>query len=377
MAVAAEADINAVLELLDGWNDDRRRLTIAAVQQQVSGGNANANPEVRVSVGGAHVEGANVVLETTSSRRLKIFSGKDVPAGGELQYSTWRLQAKQLVDSDKSESEKRRILIDSVVAPAVENLSPLIECGGTAKDMLDLLDGVYGSVVDPYELKAQIHSCIQDKSELASKYLQRLYQKVNEARRQGALDAQEVDQVLLKQFMYGLHDEELILQLGLKNPLPFTELIQKVRKEEARRSRRKVNSGNSSASKDAKCNNMDVTTVPDDDPMAAAIRSIQDKLEAQQLALQSFQQQFSGAQGNTPRSGTTPPTSDSQQPKRRKAKPKSDSDTKVNEFKGWCYNCGLDGHKKSTCRLPSNPQKVMERLQARGSRSKSSKHDLN
>ena len=259
----------------------------------------------------------------------------------------------------------------------------MIENGGTAQQLFDLMENLYGPAKDKFELKTRIHTCVRNLPELPSAYLQRLHLVIAEAQSEDAISQNESTQLLIQQFCYGVGDDELLRQLKLDpedqatfNDLDFGKLVHKLRKEEGRRARLKKVSIKSQIASDPTPAN-DTSAEPD--PMLAAIQSIQKQLEETQRQLKDYQSQRSA--GASEQSTTT---SNGKHRFRKKGSGRqttqsvnNQTDDQGNEyssgakaFSGWCYNCGLDFHKKANCRLPSNPEKVCERLQSRGKRNR-------
>ena len=106
-------------------------------------------------------------------RKLRIFSGKSPVPAGEVEFETWRTQAKQLEDDDDvSPAQKKRIILQSLFRPAMDAVKSVV---GDYKEILTILDTLYGSVVDGQDLLIQFHTTYQHEKENNSDYLQRLY----------------------------------------------------------------------------------------------------------------------------------------------------------------------------------------------------------
>ena len=111
----------------------------------------------------------------TRTRKLRSFSGAKDSEPGVVDYDTWRMYASSVVDSTRlSENERKRILIDSLLRPALD-IATTLDATKTSQDLLHVLDHHYGEVSDGYELYTQFRSSIQDVKETACEYLQKLH----------------------------------------------------------------------------------------------------------------------------------------------------------------------------------------------------------
>ena len=77
---------------------------------------------------------------TVKPRKLRCFSGARDPGSGVVDYSTWRLYAKPVVeDTLLSEGERKRIIVESLLPPALE-IAASADSSVTSKEVLELLD---------------------------------------------------------------------------------------------------------------------------------------------------------------------------------------------------------------------------------------------
>ena len=108
-------------------------------------------------------------------RKLRSFSGSKDAESGVVDFETWRLYARPLVeDKHLHESEKKRLLMESLLRPALE-IATSLDPDASSKDILDLLENHYGEVSDGFEMYTQFRSSIQEVKETATEYLQRLH----------------------------------------------------------------------------------------------------------------------------------------------------------------------------------------------------------
>ncbi|XP_070547946.1 modulator of apoptosis 1-like [Ptychodera flava] len=109
----------------------------------------------------------------------------------------------------------------------------------TVRDYLDALEGSYGTRLTPAESLKAFQSCYQKPELSHSQYLQELQTLLRRAIRQGSVKEYEANYLRLKQFTDGVlynesHLSSLQLDTKLNHPPGYIELMQLVRKEEAR-----------------------------------------------------------------------------------------------------------------------------------------------
>ena len=231
-----------LLSILDELSPTTRRRTVDSLQTAATDRDTARRTEVHeVAATGTQ----RIVVETTSkpmSRKLRLFSGKKPPPSGEVDFDTWMRQAEQLIKDDKiSEGDKRRTITQSLLRPALDTVRSLEDA--TAKEYFELLINLYGSVEDGHELLVKFIITYQMEKEAASDYLQRLYLILVDAVDRKGLAAREIPEHLVRQFIRGSQDEVMIQKLKLEDcdtPLTFPDLLLKVRKEESRRTEKKL-----------------------------------------------------------------------------------------------------------------------------------------
>ncbi len=168
--------------------------------------------------------------------RLRSFSGKIPRPSNEPDYDTWRSSVDFLLDDPSiSDLSRTRKILDSLLPPAadvVKHIGP--QASPTV--YLELLESVYGSVVDGDELLARFMTLLQNQGEKPSSYLHRLQVMLSATVRRGGVSEAEHDRSLLKQFCRGCWDNRLLANLRLEerktNPTSFAELVVSVRAEE-------------------------------------------------------------------------------------------------------------------------------------------------
>ena len=230
------------------------------------------------------VSQAGLRAMTAKPRKLRCFSGARDPGSGVVDYSTWRLYAKPVVeDTLLSEGERKRIIVESLLPPALE-IAASADSSVTSKEVLELLDRHYGEVADGYELYTQFRSCIQDVKETACEYLQRLHLLALRTSSRGGMEASDIAKEVLRQFECSCADEDLLQRIDIRalrqktSPTPVDELLLSVRTEETRRKEKKLRL----KARTARANMLKAQ----EDGMASEMASLQQKVEALTLQLQ-------------------------------------------------------------------------------------------
>lgn len=195
-------------------------------------------PEVQRMVVEHIVRSEAPVSQMKMSFRLRGFSGKTPCPSHEVDFDTWRNSVELILqDTDMSDLQRSRKILDSLVPPAADVVKPL---GPQALPTayIELLDSAFGTVEDGDELFAKFLNTLQDAGEKPSHYLHRLQTVLAKALKRGGVSASEADRHLLRQFCRGCWDNVLIADLQLEhkrdNPPPFSELLLQLRVEEDR-----------------------------------------------------------------------------------------------------------------------------------------------
>ena len=290
-------------------------------------------------------------------RKLRQFSGAKEPRSGEVDFATWRLYAKPVVDDPfLRESEKKRVMLDSLVNPALE-VAYTATALQTSEQMFELLEKHFGDVADGFELYSQFRSAVQGMSETASEFLQRLHSLALRAVEKKGLDTGSVPKEVLRQFESSCADDDLVQRLSLPalfdSPPAVADLLHSVRSEEARRREKKLKlkARNARASVVSAC----------ESSMSSGMEAMQKEIAALTLQVQGFRDSQAMQHSGNAQAAAAPAAN--QQPKpafKRKER------SKGSRF-GFCFQCGLDGHYQNNCKNASNPVLVQQRLLA-GSR---------
>lgn len=348
------ADMDGVRRQIDDMAVDDRRRTLQYLNESLNEQPAGEQPAGEQPAGEHQAQGAaalpqhRVVTETHSRpppRKLRLFSGKAPVPSGEVDFESWKLTALQLMEDESfSEEVKKITLVQALVRPALEIIRSIISTTDS-KGCLDLLDNVYGQVQDGHDLLVDFYITYQDQKESASTFLNRLYLKLVQVTEKGGLAVGEIPTVLLRQFIRGSQDDSFAQHLQLEakfdDPPSFGKLLLDVRKEECRRTERRLRLKQTSVNVKAQTTEVGKTSHATD--MEARVQQLTTELEK----LKSERSQT--------------------KPKWEQKGPKTDrtqgSHNKKRNF--FCYKCGVDGHKVDTCKKQSNPELVQQRLMSK------------
>lgn len=267
-------------------------------------------------------------------RKLRIFSGKKPVPAGEVDFDTWSVMAKPVLDDSAiNENTKKRVFLTSLLRPALE----IASSEETSDSIFQTLKVVFGTVSDGHELYIQFLSKFQGEQETSSQYLQRLYLDLLVVEERGGVSSEDLSRELLDQFIRGSRDENLILRLKLEDrtssPPTFADLLLEIRKEEVRSSEKK-NRFKTSARTASQQTSVEET-------LSAKVSQLTEKLEKME---RNFSPGISQKSVN--------------------------KDWKPRQNFVFCYNCGMEGHKCQTCVNPPNPTDVQKKLVERTRRSK-------
>lgn len=309
---------------------------------------------------------------TSSSVRLRIFSGKVPKPYSEVDYDTWHSQVSLMLnDSSVPDREITSRIIESLLSPAadiIKHISP--ESPATA--YLQLLDSAYGTVEDGEELFARFLSTLQDAGEKPSAYLQRLQSALSQVERAGGVQGRDMNQHLLKQFCRGCWDDGLLTDLQLEHkithPPPFSELLLLLRtaetKYEAKVARRKQHLGivrqKAAVHVHTTCNSSVVPVEPVSSEMSELRKELA-QIKSQLTSILKKKSERRACVKSEPSTGeplthTRPTKPDHVQKKERKLHAKKITSEKPKPW--YCFRCGEDGHIVANCEAEANPALV-------------------
>lgn len=334
-----EKEMDELYESLKGMNAKDRRRTLFQFRRSTDPETVE-NPDVRpktpmVSTGSLDVsDGVNTRNHTTPTvitvdkgiRKIKNFSGSKHPSPGETDYKRWRRSALQIAyDPDLNANQKRNLVLQSVVGEAEDNIELVRD--DTAIQIITFLDTIYGDTADGHDLMSRFYQTTQQANQTSSEYVTLLYRKLTEMVKSNMLQEEDLTKLLVKQFIRGTSDEHMVTRLCLddsSDPMSFTELVSKMRKEETLRSSR-----NSRYKKD--CRVRVVSAEADDNEVVSVSKesTVLDNIQERLTELESV--------------STVVRSQDSKPPPM------------------FCYRCGIDGHFADLCQNPPNRELVRQK----------------
>lgn len=275
-------------------------------------------------------------------------------------------------DSSLSEAQQRRVLLDSLLTPAL-NIALSIGAQATPSAYLQALDRAYGSVTGGEELYIQFLETHQNTGEKASDYLLRLHALLQEAVGRNGVAKQDADSQLLKQFLRGCWDDSLITTLQLKEPFnnpekgvpTFSESLFRIRayekESQLKEMRRQRHMGGNLTKVHTKAHLSQSEPECSSSVFIRQDAHSREQLEEQVRQLEAELQRNKPAQNNPvcrseregrkfPKGNTTTPVA---------SVIPTESLRKVGKF---CYNCGEDSHMLPQCTNLTNAVLVQKKL---------------
>ncbi|XP_049328023.1 paraneoplastic antigen Ma1 homolog [Astyanax mexicanus] len=175
--------------------------------------------------------------ENHSYRRLRPFSGTTPTPLGEEQLEPWIEQATLLIEeSDCSEKEKRRRVMEGLKGPALEIVRALrfTNPETKAEEYLDALNRAFGSAESGEDLYFSFRLVQQKSGEKLSDFVRRLEPLLARVVQKGGLLPKDMDRVRVEQLLRGAVGADLLLlQLRLKerrnSPPTFLDLLSEIR----------------------------------------------------------------------------------------------------------------------------------------------------
>ena len=315
--------------------------------------------------------GSQGTLPSTFHRKLRLFSGRVPVPHGEVDYVSWRMKVSQIQTDDDdliTDGQLKRIILESLQRPALDTLR---NSTGSSTEVLEVLDTLYGSVEDGQELLIQFFNTYQHDKEIASAYLQRIYLQIMDVADKNGTTINEVPRHLVRQFGRGSHDENIIQKRGLSDqieePPSFAELLLSIRKEEARRTEKRLR---------MKAGRVAVQNISPVASPKAERSSCDDKKLVAELTcrLAAVESQLKQHQAGS--LATNSATHCRQQDARTPASGGSHSlgsrgkSGEFNKRRSWrrkfCYRCGEDDHLANHCSKKKNPELVQQKLLGSG-----------
>ena len=299
-------------------------------------------------------------------RKLPRFSGEKL-SHGEVTFKKWNRAVSQLLEEKNvSNDAKKRAVLRSLNGKA-DDLAHMHR-HKTVTEIVKVLAAQYDKLEDGDDMLAEFYKQVHDEKQRASDFLTELYIELGEVVDHGGLEMHFMDKTLLKQFNRGTHDEDMLSKLRLEektdNPPTFPDLLSSIRKEESKRTERRlrhrkqarvhaavVREESSSPDRD-----QPQPQPPREDPEVVQLRKRVAELEAR------------AEQMETPEPPPEPQCEVAQLQHRLAAVEKRLANGKQQNFI-FCYRCGRDdGHVATDCTNPPNKPLVEQRAAERRKR---------
>ena len=345
-------DMDVLIKRMQGLKKDERRRTLqrmSLMDKEIDYSEFSQEGHGHAQVQSPPVQTAHYTLDTTP-RKIKNFSGAEKVGNGEVDYRHWRRAAARVIDdNDLTDSKKRLILLQSLVGAAEDAID--LHRQVSPRILIDILDKFYGTTTDGHDLLAEFYQCFQLPGQTAGEYLGKLYVCLCEVVQRDGLSMGALPETLVRQFVRGTSDEELLVKLRLEeavdDPPDFPDLIARVRREEARRTERRLR-----LKKVVRAN---VTQISSDSvvgPDQTTVPPISNRAEQDEVArLQRRIAELEGADRDV----------------NLLAQRVNQLETQVRpeSRKYFCFRCGIDGHLAYDCVNPANRILVEEKSKAR------------
>ena len=341
-------DLNRALSKLSA-EDRRRTITWFRKSLETTGNEGLSQSEVKSSGSEKASESvdrgkpqtvnvsSNVTVDNVA-RKLRHFTGKAPSNAGETDFKRWRRSAMSIaMDPELTTNRKRTYLLQSLTGPAedavelVRDKSPI--------EIIQFLKSLYGNVEDGHNKLADFYQIMQGPQQSSSEYLIQLYQKLCDVVASKVIKETEVSLYLIRQFLRGTHDDNLVTKLRLdemiQKPVDFPDLVEKVRKEEIIRSLRKTR-----AQKTARSN----VTCEISESIQSEKVEMKDSKDDEIARLRKQIADLEVVSAVTCHVNANKPT-----------------------FPKFCYRCGEDKHVAYDCRNKPNPELVKSKSEQRKS----------
>uniref|UniRef100_A0A8C6KWV7 CCHC-type domain-containing protein n=1 Tax=Nothobranchius furzeri TaxID=105023 RepID=A0A8C6KWV7_NOTFU len=291
--------------------EDLQRLFISPAPPQPSSDPSINSTESVLQAVGDFLEKARKPQAEGGYRRLRLFSGNLPVPLSEDPFDHWLEQAWLMVEeSDCTDKERRRRLMESLKGPALEIAKSVRESDPEAGpvEYLEALESAFGSAESGDDLYFAFRLMQQQPSEKLSDFLRRLERALTKVVQRGGFQGSSKDKARLEQLLRGAVASDLMLiNLRLRErkskPPTFLQLLSEIRtEEEYEASRRK-------------------DTAPDSSLKLATVAAVE-----------------ANSKTRTPYQNRTP----------------------LGEQ--FCYRCGENGHFVAKCQNPENQSKVIRKL---------------
>jgi len=355
---AEEDEMDVLIKRMQGLKKEERRRTLqrmSVLDQDIDysefsqSGHAHAQVQAQVP----QAQSAHYTLDTTP-RKIKNFSGAEKVGSGEVDYRHWRRAAARVIDdNDLTDSKKRLILLQSLVGAAEDAID--LHRQVSPANLIEILDKFYGTTTDGHDLLAEFYQCLQLPGQTAGDYLGMLYVKLCEVVQRGGLSMGALPETLVRQFVRGTSDEELLVKLRLEeaveDPPDFPDLIAKVRREEARRTERRLRLKKVTRANISQISS-DLVAGPNKSPIST-ISPIATN-QTGQSEVERLQRRIAELEG-----------ADRDVNLLVQRVNQLETQVRTDNRKYFCFRCGIDGHLAYDCPNPANKILVEEKSKAR------------
>lgn len=361
--------------------------------QELLGSNDGSAESIIRAVGDLLSKIEKPVSDSSSYRRLRVFSGTVPTPAGEEPLEHWLEQARLMVEeSDCSDKEKRRRIMESLRGPAlaIVKAARLTTVDLKPEQCLEAIESAFGSAESGEELYIAFRLMQQKPSEKLSDFLKRLEQSLTKVIQRGGLSIDSANRARVEQLLRGAVSSDLMLvNLKLRerkeNPPSFLELLSEIRSEEEYEATRaklsstvhKIQAKAEVDSKYTEIQNLK-TELKELKAMFASMTAtphgaVKEEVSASPVMKTTFEngpdpevtalkKQVKRLQQKVQSKKPTAPVSSLPVETSRNfpGTHKPTTSSEADEY--YCYHCGESGHFAAKCRNPENQSKVIRRL---------------
>ena len=370
-----QEEFDKLCEKLNSLNQKSRRHTMhrLSTMYSESPGEKPFTPppqdheNVTIRRGQAVNETQNVIVQQQTDRKLPRFSGSVPPSHGEVSFRRWQRAANRLLeekDDDVSEVKKKSAILRSLNGTADDIVE--IYRHKSSIELVEILEKKYGGTIDGDDLLVEFYTIFQSEKQSASDYLSELFVELGDVVKYEGVPEELMDVVLLKQFIRGTSDDEIMNKLRLedqvKNPPSFPDLISSIRREETKRAERKLRHKQQVRARAAVVSEPEVPAVtpPDNREMH--------RMQQRLAELESL------AASIEPGPAPQPPEPSAEFVQLQQRLASVEQKLTVRKRNIFCYRCGQDAHMATECENPANKKLVEEKVAARRQRQNKSGH---
>lgn len=324
-------------------------------------------------------------------RRLRLFSGNLPVPPSEDPFDHWLEQAWLMVEeSDCTDKEKRRRLMESLKGPALEIAKSVRESDPEAGpvEYLEALESAFGSAESGDDLYFAFRLMQQQPSEKLSDFLRRLERALSKVVQRGGFPASSKDKARLEQLLRGAVVSDLMLiNLRLRErkskPPTFLQLLSEIRtEEEYEASRRKLTTSVQHVqTKPLGTDNTEIQSLKAEvkelkaklatcmtkspDVKEKGSSSVQSSEPSDTKELAALKKQVKRLQQKVAQRDTVPDSSlklATMAAVEANSKTRTPYQNRTPLDEQFCYRCGEKGHFVAKCQNPENQSKVIRKL---------------